>query len=68
MGDKEKWKDTGHSDMLGDLLGKVLGKDECVINTETGEIKDVYVSPNQKVGEAIEKGQFTDKPTSDWKK
>jgi len=68
MAEKEKWKDTGHSDMAGTLLGRVLGKDECVINTETGEIKEVYVAPNQKVGDAISKGQFTDKPTSGWKK
>jgi len=64
----DKWKDTGFCGLFGDFLGSVLGKDETVVNTETGEVKSVYVAPSQEVGDAIAEGQFTDKPTSEWKR
>lgn len=70
----EKWKDTGaRSSVVGTLVQntvveKVFGKSEAVVNTETGETKSVYVAPGQTVGEAIAKGQFNDKPTSEWKR
>lgn len=63
-----KWKDTGHRDLFGLLTFGLLGVEATVQNTETGEYKTVYVAPGQKVGEAIERGQFTDKPTSEWGK
>jgi len=63
-----EWKDTGHQDLFSVFTFGVLGKDETVHNTETGEYKEVFVAPGQSVGEAIEKGQFKDKPTSEWKR
>ncbi len=39
----------------------LLGTKECVRNSESGEYRDVYVGPDQSVGEAIANGQFTQK-------
>jgi hypothetical protein len=69
----DKW---GHAGPGGDIVdgvfdaltGGIFGTNETVQNSETGEYREVYVAPEQTVGEAIEHGQFTDKDTSDWKR
>ncbi len=57
----EKWEDQGNNDVLNfvtfGLSGKTIGHDRLVKNTETRELKTVYVAPGQKLGDAIAKGQ-----------
>ncbi len=61
-----KWEHTGPGGHILDrvidtvTLG-VLGTKEVVRNTETGEYREVYVGHDQKVGDAVAKGQFIDK-------
>lgn len=61
----DKWEHAGPGgnafDAVFDTLGgSLLGTKECVRDTETGEFREVFVSPGQTVGEAIANGQFTD--------
>lgn len=71
MSDNWKHEGTGGnliSQTVDALTGGVLGTTESVRNTQTGEVKEVFVNRDQSVGEAVEKGQFTDKDSSTWKK
>lgn len=59
MGDN--WKHTGSDENI--ISAFIPGPDwERVENTETGDVGTVYVGNNQTVGEAIEKGQWREKP------
>jgi hypothetical protein len=57
---KDKWEEVGPSDGLGTFIP---GPSHTIVrNTETGEAREVYHSGD--VGEAIEKGQFTERDVS----
>ena len=67
----DKWKDVGPggnaAEQIADAFtGKVLGDKRTVQNTETGEYREVYRGHDQSTGEAVSKGQFTDKDSSTW--
>jgi len=59
MGKNETWTHTGSNEGLRAFIPGP--SHEAVHNNETGEDREVYVGSNQTVGEAIAKGQFTDK-------
>lgn len=58
----DKWKDKGkNNDLFTDLVNSVVPifpDTHRIVNTETGETKDVVKGQNQTVGDAISKGQF----------
>lgn len=58
----EKWESVGPSDGLGAFIPGP--SHEIVVNTETGEAREVYIGSNQTAGEAISNGQFTDRDVS----
>jgi hypothetical protein len=66
----DKWEHAGSGgNAFSSLVDSLFGlSTETVQHTETGEYREVVVGSEQTVGEAIEKGQFTDKSPSDWKK
>ncbi len=69
----DKWSDKGAggnalTQVADAFTNKVFGDHRCVQNEETGEYREVYRGSGQTTGEAVEKGQFTDKPSSSWKK
>jgi len=57
-----KWEHAGPGDgIIGQTMQMLgMGGKECVRNTETDELKNVFVMPGQSVGDAISKGQFVD--------
>ena len=61
----DKWKDKGECNDLFDMAVDLITfdhnpfeKNHLVENKETGEQKEIFVGPDQTVGEAIEKGQW----------
>lgn len=60
---KDKWEHVGPSDgVLGSIIPGPVH--DIVRNTETGEAREVYHWSDQDVGDAISKGQFTDRDVS----
>lgn len=57
-----QWESVGPSDGLGAFIPGP--SHEIVVNTDTGEAREVYVGSGQTTGEAIENGQFTDRDVS----
>ncbi len=61
----EKWEDKGVCcNMSHDLLNAILPGEDTnshkVVNTETGEERQIRVDSGQTVGDAIAKGQWED--------
>lgn len=62
----DRWEHKGSADgLVGSILNAasfgLLGNEEYVENTETGDVRTVHVDSGQSVGDAISRGQFTDK-------
>jgi hypothetical protein len=59
----DKWEKVGPSGGIMDLIIP-LTRHEIVRNTETGKAKEICIGLGETTGEAIEKGQFTDRDVS----
>jgi hypothetical protein len=58
----DKWKDLGETG-LSDFARIIPGPNvetHRVENTETGEVREVIIHGDETVGEAIERGEFSD--------
>lgn len=57
-----KYEVIGSTDGLSAFIP---GPDHYAVRSDDGTVREVYVGSNQTVGEAIAKGQFTDRDMSD---
>lgn len=59
----KKWKDAGPIGGIEGMIESLIpgGDTRRVVDPETGDVRKVFVRSGQELGDAIEKGQFSDK-------